>query len=217
MSGAGWNLKIGEMNIYVDYQEALIHFFSKGNIMKNLYKLLLLKSILEIEETKDNVLYNVAINFAELYFLYKTKYPVNITIYNGVSEKSTLDVKVEEIYAEKIYDYEKISVKDKELYINEAREVLKKNVIGAFYTSLKKVPYSFDIKYENLKLNRDFKRFLDRNRENLEEIIELRIIEFLKISEKNKEVLENILGSKGFSKETDYYVEINKRIHELVY
>ena len=29
MSGAGWNLKIGEMNIYVDYQEALIHFFQK--------------------------------------------------------------------------------------------------------------------------------------------------------------------------------------------
>lgn len=217
MTGAGWNLKTGEINTSINYQEAITHFFSKRNIMKNLYKLLLFKSILEINKTENNILYDIVIKFAELYFLYKKEYPIDITIYNGNSEKSTLDIKVEEIYYSKIYEYEKISDENKFLYVNEAKQVLKRNVIGAFYTSLKKIPYSFDLSFEYIKLNINFKTFLDRNKEKLEEIIELRMIEFFKVSEKDEEKLEKLLKTKGFSIGEDFYIKINDLITNLKY
>ena len=66
MSGAGWSLKKGEMDTNVDYSEAMFQFFSKNNIMKNLYKLLLLKSILMLDTSEENVLYDISIHFAEL-------------------------------------------------------------------------------------------------------------------------------------------------------
>ena len=212
MSGAGWSLKKGEMDTNVDYSEAMFQFFSKNNIMKNLYKLLLLKSILMLDTSEENILYDISIHFAELYFLYKTTYPISITIFNGISKKSTLDIKVEEIFNNGIYDYKKIPIEDKINYIEETKQVLKRNVIGAFYTSFKKVPYSFDINLEFIKLNTNFKIFLDKNKSKIEDIIDLRIIEFFKISEKDEKVLSKALN---FNYKQDYYIQINNLLKDL--
>lgn len=180
MGEAGWNLKSGEIYSTIDYKDAIVHFFSKGNIMKNLYKLLLFKAILEMNVAKTDIFYRISINFSKLYFNYKVKYPINMTIYNGRSKKSSVDVEIEKIFENKIFNYDEIPDNEKLDYICEIQKILKRNVIGAFYTSLKKIPYSFDIKSEEIVLNVKFKEFIDKNKNQLEEILELRIIEFYK-------------------------------------
>ena len=209
MGEAGWNLKSGEIYSTIDYKDAIVHFFSKGNIMKNLYKLLLFKAILEMNVAKTDIFYRISINFSKLYFNYKVKYPINMTIYNGRSKKSSVDVEIEKIFENKIFNYDEIPD-------NEIQKILKRNVIGAFYTSLKKIPYSFDIKSEEIVLNVKFKEFIDKNKNQLEEILELRIIEFLKVSEENREILSEALEREGITNyKQDYYIQINNLIEEI--
>ncbi|MBC2853452.1 hypothetical protein [Cetobacterium sp. 2G large] len=75
MNGAGWNLKEGEINSSIEFEHAITNFFSKKNRMNNLYKLLLFQAILNIENrVNQDVFYEVAIEFAELYFEYKKTY-----------------------------------------------------------------------------------------------------------------------------------------------
>lgn len=216
MGEAGWNLKRGEIYSAIDYKDAIVHFFSKGNIMKNLYKLLLFKAILEMNVTKTDIFYRISINFSKLYFNYKVKYPINMTIYNGRSKKSSVDIEIEKIFKNKIFNYDEIPDKEKIDYICEIQKILKRNVIGAFYTSLKKIPYSFDIKSEEIVLNVKFKEFIDKNKNQLEEILELRVIEFLKVSEENGEILSKALEREGINNyKQDYYIQINKLIEEI--
>lgn len=216
MGEAGWNLKKGEIYLNIDYKDAIVHFFSKGNIMKNLYKLLLFKAILEINGAKTDIFYRISINFSKLYFNYKVKYPINMTIYNGRSKKSSVDIEIEKIFQNKIFNYDEIPDNEKIDYICEIQKILKRNVIGAFYTSLKKIPYSFDIKSEEIVLNVKFKEFIDKNKKQLEEILELRIIEFLKVSEENREILSEALEKEGITNyKQDYYIQINNLIEEI--
>lgn len=216
MGEAGWNLKSGEIYSTIDYKDAIVHFFSKGNIMKNLYKLLLFKAILEMNVTKTDIFYRISINFSKLYFNYKVKYPINMTIYNGRSKKSSVDIEIEKIFENKIFNYDEIPDNEKLDYICEIQKILKRNVIGAFYTSLKKIPYSFDIKSEEIVLNVKFKEFIDKNKNQLEEILELRIIEFLKVSEENREILSEALEREGITNyKQDYYIQINNLIEEI--
>ena len=216
MGEAGWNLKRGEIYLTIDYKDAIVHFFSKGNIMKNLYKLLLFKAILEMNVAKTDIFYRISINFSKLYFNYKVKYPINMTIYNGRSKKSSVDIEIEKIFKNKIFNYDEIPDKEKIDYICEIQKILKRNVIGAFYTSLKKIPYSFDIKSEEIVLNVKFKEFIDKNKNQLEEILELRIIEFLKVSEENREILSEALEREGITNyKQDYYIQINNLIEEI--
>ncbi|MGL5981971.1 MAG: hypothetical protein ACRCZR_01475, partial [Cetobacterium sp.] len=63
MSGAGWNLKNGEMNPNSDLKEAISNFFSKKNAMNNFYKLLLFKALMEIEDLAGDIFYESSIYF----------------------------------------------------------------------------------------------------------------------------------------------------------
>ena len=127
MGEAGWNLKSGEIYSTIDYKDAIVHFFSKGNIMKNLYKLLLFKAILEMNVAKTDIFYRISINFSKLYFNYKVKYPINMTIYNGRSKKSSVDVEIEKIFENKIFNYDEIPDNEKLDYICEIQKILKSN------------------------------------------------------------------------------------------
>lgn len=185
--------------------------------MNNLYKLLLFQAILNIENrVNQDVFYEVAIEFAELYFEYKKTYELNMTIYNGRSEQSTVDILIQNLFKKNIRNYKKILEQDKIDYIYSIKQVLKTNVIGALYKSLNEIPYSFNIKLENLELNNNFKNFLDNNKKILNILIFYRIIEFFKISEKDEKILKkemeknNILNYKE-----DFYLEIQEEIKML--
>lgn len=217
MNGAGWNLKEGEINSSIEFEHAITNFFSKKNRMNNLYKLLLFQAILNIENrVNQDVFYEVAIEFAELYFEYKKTYELNMTIYNGRSEQSAVDVLIQNLFKKNIQNYKTISDQDKIDYIYSIKKVLKTNVIGALYKSLNEIPYSFNIKLENLELNNNFKNFLDNNKKILNTLIFSRMIEFFKISEKDKNILikemekNNILNC-----EEDFYLKIQDEIKML--
>lgn len=217
MNGAGWNLKEGEINSSIEFEHAITNFFSKKNRMNNLYKLLLFQAILNIENrVNQDVFYEVAIEFAELYFEYKKTYELNMTIYNGRSEQSAVDVLIQNLFKKNIQNYKTILDQDKIDYIYSIKKVLKTNVIGALYKSLNEIPYSFNIKLENLELNNNFKNFLDNNKKILNTLIFSRMIEFFKISEKDKNILikemekNNILNC-----EEDFYLKIQDEIKIL--
>ncbi|MGL5965568.1 MAG: hypothetical protein ACRCZR_02380 [Cetobacterium sp.] len=213
MTGAGWSLKSGEINPNNDIEIAIYHFFSKGNQMQNLYKLLLFKSLIEIEDLNENenVFNEIAICFSEIYFNCKREYPVNIAVYNGRSKKSSMDLLIENFYKEGIYNFETIPIDKRIDYIILVRKILKTNVVGAFYKSLKELPYSFNIKEEILILNVKFKEFIDGNKNILEKIIQYRILEFLKISEKDTDKLKREIPNY----EQDFYIEIKDMINIL--
>ncbi|MGL5051630.1 MAG: hypothetical protein ACRC6A_12930 [Fusobacteriaceae bacterium] len=211
MTGAGWNLKKGEVNPNNVIETAIYHFFSKGNQMQNLYKLSLFKSLIDIEELEGDVFNEIAVCFSEIYFNYKKEYPINIVIYNGRSKKSTMDILIEKFYKEGIYSYEKIPIDERIDYIILVRKVLKTNVTGAFYKSLKELPYNFNIKEETLILNIRFKEFINKNKNLLEKIIQYRIIEFLKVSEKDKDKLKREIPNY----EQDFYIQIKDMLNIL--
>ncbi|MGL5935924.1 MAG: hypothetical protein ACRCZI_09920 [Cetobacterium sp.] len=216
MSGAGWNLKNGEMNPNSDLKEAISNFFSKKNAMNNFYKLLLFKALMEIEDLTGDIFYESSIYFAELYFNYKKDYPITINKYNGKSKISAADTLIENFYKKEIYEYENLILDEKVKYILEIKKILKTNVIGAFYKSLNELPYSFDIKSEKMILNFEFKDFLDNNKEILNDLIYLRIIEFIKVSEKDEKKLEQqMIKNNILDYKQNFYIQIQKMIDIL--
>lgn len=216
MSEAGWNLKNGKMDLNNNYKEALSKFFSKNNKMNNFYKILLFKSLLEIEKTKGNVFNELVIIFSELYFNYKKDFPINICLYNGRSKDSAMDILIENFFRMEEVEYKNILEKQKVEYILEVKKIMKKNVIGAFYKSLNKLPYTFDLNLEVLNINYEFKEFIDQNKEIFEKLIFLRIIEFIKISEKDRSILEKeMIKKRILYYKQDLYINIQKIIDEL--
>ncbi|MGL5357059.1 MAG: hypothetical protein ACRDAQ_11060 [Cetobacterium sp.] len=216
MSGAGWNLKNGEMNPNSDLKEAISNFFSKKNAMNNFYKLLLFKALMEIEDLTGDIFYESSIYFAELYFNYKKDYPITINKYNGKSKISAADTLIENFYKKEIYEYENLILDEKVKYILEIKKILKTNVIGAFYKSLNELPYSFDIKSEKMILNFEFKDFLDNNKEILNDLIYLRIIEFIKVSEKDEKKLEQqMIKNNILDYKQNFYIQIQKMVDIL--
>ncbi|MGL6120131.1 MAG: hypothetical protein ACRC0V_06445, partial [Fusobacteriaceae bacterium] len=77
--------------------------------------------------------------------------------------------------------------------------------------SLKELPYNFNIKEETVILNVKFKEFIDKNKDLLEKIIQYRIIEFLKISEKDKNKLKREVPNY----EQDFYIQIKDMLNIL--
>lgn len=217
MSGAGWNLKEGEVNLLIEFEDAITNFFSKKNRMNNLYKLLLFQAIINIENRENqDVLYEVVIEFAELYFEYKKTYELNMTIYNGRSQQSVVDILIQNLFKKNIQNYKTILEQDKIDYIYSIKEVLKTNVIGALYKSLNEIPYSFNIRLENLELNNNFKNFLDDNKKILNTLIFYRMIEFFKISERNKNILIKEMEKNSIlNYEEDFYLKIQDEIKVL--
>lgn len=217
MSGAGWNLKEGEGNLLIEFEDAITNFFSKKNRMNNLYKLLLFQAIINIENRENqDVLYEVVIEFAELYFEYKKTYELNMTIYNGRSQQSVVDILIQNLFKKNIQNYKTILEQDKIDYIYSIKEVLKTNVIGALYKSLNEIPYSFNIRLENLELNNNFKNFLDDNKKILNTLIFYRMIEFFKISERNKNILIKEMEKNSIlNYEEDFYLKIQDEIKVL--
>ncbi|MGL5638783.1 MAG: hypothetical protein ACRCW7_05510 [Cetobacterium sp.] len=216
MAGAGWSLKSGKININSSVETAIYKFFSKGNQMQNLYKLLLLQSLIDIEEVSGEVFNEVAIGFSEIYFNYKAEYKLNMTIYNGRSKKSDMDILIEKFHKEKIYNYTMIPIEEKVDYIISVREILKKNVIGAFYKSLNELPYEFNTKEEILIINSDFKKFLDKNKDSIENLIFYRSVEFFKISEKDEGILNREMTKKGIlDYKQNFYIQIENMIRIL--
>lgn len=216
MSGAGWNLKSGEMNINADLKKSLSYFFSKKNKMNNFYKLLLFKSILEQDGESEDVFYETVITFAEMYFNYKKEFSINICLYNGRSKKTAADILVEKILITKNSDYKNLNEEIKVEYILEIKKILKNNVIGAFYKSLNEVPYTFDLSLDILKLNNNFKEFINQNKKIFENLIFLRLIEFLKISEKDDIILEKEMVKKEILYyKQDLYIHIQNIIDTL--
>ena len=53
---------------------------------------------------------------------------------------------------------------------------------------------------------------MDKNKSKIEDIIDLRIIEFFKISEKDEKVLSKALN---FNYKQDYYIQINNLLKDL--
>ena len=217
MSGAGWNLKEGEVNLLIEFEDAITNFFSKKNRMNNLYKLLLFQAIINIENRENqDVFYEVVIEFAELYFEYKKTYELNMTIYNGRSQQSVVDILIQNLFKKNIQNYKTILEQDKIDYIYSIKEVLKTNVIGALYKSLNEIPYSFNIRLENLELNNNFKNFLDDNKKILNTLIFYRMIEFFKISERNKNILIKEMEKNSIlNYEEDFYLKIQDEIKVL--
>lgn len=216
MSEAGWNLKNGEMDLNNNYKEALSKFFSKKNKMNNFYKILLFKSLLKIEKTKGDVFNELVIIFSELYFNYKKDFPINICLYNGRSKDSAMDILVENFFRMEEVEYKNILEKQKVKYILEVKKIMKKNVIGSFYKSLNKLPYTFDLNLEVLNINYEFKEFIDQNKEIFEKLIFLRIIEFIKISEKDQSIFEKeMIKKRILYYKQDLYINIQKIIDEL--
>lgn len=216
MNGAGWSLKSGEMNIDTDLKKSLSDFFSKKNKMNNFYKLLLFKSILKCDGKNEDIFYEIVVTFAEVYFNYKKEFPINICLYNGRSKQTAADILVEKILRTENFDYENMNEEIKVEYVLEIKKILKNNVIGAFYKSLNELPYTFDLSLDILKLNNNFKEVINQNKEVFENLIFLRLIEFLKISEKDEDALEKEMIRKGISYyKQDLYIHIQKIIDTL--
>ncbi|MGL5982047.1 MAG: hypothetical protein ACRCZR_01875, partial [Cetobacterium sp.] len=189
---------------------------SKKNAMNNFYKLLLFKALMEIEDLTGDIFYESSIYFAELYFNYKKDYPITINKYNGKSKISAADTLIENFYKKEIYEYENLILDEKVKYILEIKKILKTNVIGAFYKSLNELPYSFDIKSEKMILNFEFKDFLDNNKEILNDLIYLRIIEFIKVSEKDEKKLEQqMIKNNILDYKQNFYIQIQKMVDIL--
>lgn len=211
MCKAGWELKEGKIviNKSLEYKDFIKDFMSKKNIMKNLYKLLIFKAIINLKNLGNlNYFNEIAYEFAKEYFDIKHKYKLNMCIYNGKSKKSTADTIIDSFVSKGI-KFENLNLMEKNMIVSAFKELMKKNVIGAVYKSFKGSLYSFNIKKEELYLNTSFKRYLDNNREVLYEIINYRMIEFFKISEKNKQILESEL-----KKYQEYY--INTSLYEII-
>ena len=91
------------------------------------------------------------------------------------------------------------------------REVLKRNVIGALYVNFDNSIYSFDLKNEEVKMNKNYFEYFKNNSNNLNLASKYRIVEFLKLTEKDikkiKIIANNILN---IDLEENGYVKINE-------
>lgn len=216
----GWNLKEGEVQDIISIKVAISSFFLEKGKMLNLYKLSLMKALIEVAKDskilEEEIFYRLVIKFSEIYLKYKKQLYINTTIFNGKSSESELDKIILEL---DILEKENFEIIDDELkvsYILKSKELMKKNVIGALYVSLKNIPYTFDKKNENIYLNEKFKIFIIKNEEIINKLIKYRMIEFLKKSEKDKKILKKNLCEIGIENiEIDYYKIISQQLEKL--
>lgn len=204
---AGWDLKKGLIKRSSIKNNEILNeiekFLSKKTVMKNLYKIFLLRSLitvsLNIEDSDLNVFKEINYQFAKENwdFFNQVKDNISVAIYNGKNIKSAQQLNIEYI-KEKYFlldeEFQFLNLKIKEEYLELTSKVLKTNVIGALYFNFDESIYEFDLKKEELRINKDYYLFFREKNELLKIILKYKTIEFLKITEKNKKVLEKIVS-----------------------
>lgn len=193
---SGWNLEKSEGDkwekLYLDEEilDMLQNFFSKKTRMLNLYKLVLLKSIIEesfkTKKLEENIFENILEYFGKFYWKFNKEIKVNKTIYNGKSKISSLEKWIKEfkeLY--KINDekyYEELGGNLKEIYLEETKVILKKHVLGALYKDFLETIYYFNKSEETIILNTTYLIFFKNNYKLINRFIKYHMYEFLKIT-----------------------------------
>lgn len=222
----GWDLKEGEILKKDLNNEEMIdlfyNFFQKKTKMNNLYKLFLLKSVLEYSELqKENIFKEINYNFGKNYwdFIINNR-EINTTMFNGYSTKSAQEITVmnlkKKILLEFLKNFEKIPLVLKNHYLNETKINIKVNVIGAIYGDFKGTIYSFNKKENTIILNENLRKFMFKNKKILFELIDYRMIEFLKLVNKKSDLKDlNILKKYSRNIEDDFYKNIDLMFNKL--
>lgn len=155
----GWNLRYGNAKISILNDEHLWNriedFLSKKTSMKNLYKIMLIRSLINISNNiipnKKNVFNQLLYEFSKSMWDFKSKsIIINSTIYNGVSLKAKQDKIISEIKIkynlDRKYKFEELNESIKLKYIEKTKDVIKTNVIGAIFSDFNEEIYSFNLK-----------------------------------------------------------------------
>ena len=211
----GWHLDDGDIKSRNLSEEILwvLHgkFFSKKTVMKNLYKLTLLKSIVEVSafgNGENNIFESLLEKFGENYLNFKVKNDLNVTIYNGKSKMCAQDEVVNNLITKNTY-YKDLLSDEKIQYLKNTKKIFKKNVIGALYSDFDGNIYYFNKKKEKIKINDSFKKFYEKNFDKILDLINFRIIEFLKISSTETIKIEKFIASNSILLSEDYYFVID--------
>lgn len=218
----GWHLNEGNIESRNLPEEILwvLHgkFFSKKTVMKNLYKLTLLKSIVEVssfDNEDDNIFENLLEQFGKNYLNFKMENDLNVTIYNGKSKLCSQDEVINDLKINNI-NYKDLSFEEKIKYLKNTKKIFKKNVIGALYSDFDGNIYCFNKKEEKIKLNDSFKKFYEKNFDKILDLINYRTIEFLKISSTETNKIKNFITSNSIFLSKDYYFVIDNFIRSEI-
>lgn len=223
---AGWNLKVGEIKNLKKKEETLDNeikcFLSKKNTMKNIYKLFLFQSILEIATEEidkienENIFGKLVYFFGEKFWDFVNEIPQDtiLAIYNGYTNKSSQEENIELIkrkYHLSDVKFSELKIEIKKDYLEMTKEILKRNVIGALYDNFENSIYSFNIKTEEIKMNKYYFFYFKNNEYNLKLAVKYRILEFLKVTEKNVKKIKKIANEiLKIELEENGYIKINE-------
>lgn len=229
---AGWDLKKGNAKITNFNDEYLWDkakdFLSRKTTMKNLYKITLIRSFININDgfvsSKTNIFNEVVYEFSKIMWNFKSEFSmIDATIYNGVSSESKQDKIINEIKSVYKLDqkckFGELNKAVKWKYIEKTKSVIKTNVIGAVFYDFNEEIYSFDLKNEELFFSEEYAKFFRNNKEILLQLLWYREIEFIKISEKDSEKIMKYYGNTFYVHGLDenYYELINTIIKNAKY
>ena len=207
----GWDLKEGEIRIKniveIEIFEYFKDFFKKSTTMKNIYKLILLKSLITISDIKkDNKFPIIVIEFGNFFKEFTIQnMSVSSTMYNGNSKYSSQELLILNLKNNQ-------TLQSREKYIKETKKNIKLNVLGALYGDFEGTIYSFNKKEETLILNPQFQDFMFKNSEILLELIDYRMIEFLKLVNPLENLKElSLLKKYNCNVEEDFYKKIESK------
>jgi hypothetical protein len=168
---AGWDLKEGKLSDEIVSEEKfweIINSILENNKNTNIYKPILFQSLVSIFLKEKKEFINLDILAEEFYFLYKKIYLVNqdslfYCKFNGKSKNTSMDLLMDK----------------KNGNVNSlVKKILKTNVIGALYKDSENFLYSFDLKKEEIKIN---KKVFEKIEMNKEEIFILNIFKIIKL------------------------------------
>lgn len=149
----GWDLKEGKIlkkNLeYGEIVDLFSNFFKNKNKMNNLYKLFLLRSLIECSQLEEeNIFKEVSYNFGKNYWNFTTKIDFDINTSKGkatMQRKFVLYIKsATAIHFSK--DFNKILDPLKQRYLKNTKKNIKTYVIGALYGDFEGIIYSFNKK-----------------------------------------------------------------------
>ncbi|SHI04462.1 hypothetical protein [Clostridium grantii] len=227
---AGWNLKKGNAKIICFNNEIFWNriedFLSKKTTMKNLYKITLIRSLININSEfismENNIFNELTYEFSKIIWNFKSESSmINSTIYNGVSYEAKQDKIIEQI--KNVYKldqkskFEDLNETVRWNYIEKTKSVIKTNVIGAIFSDFNEEIYSFNLKNDELFLNEEYAKFFRDNKSILLQLLYYREIEFIKISEKDNKNIVEYYGNEiyFYGLEKNYYELINTMIKNI--
>lgn len=232
---SGWKLKKGEIvenKLQISEIEFLVQlkkFLSKKTIMKNLYKLCLIKSILNIStksnHKNENQFDYITYEFAKIYWNYLKEDSINTAIFNGVSYLAEQEILIIKLKSKNNYRknivFEELSLQDRQEYLYQTRKIIKRNVIGAVYSDFNKAIYSFDIKNEEIILNESYILYFQKYRLYIDQLLIYRLIEHIKMTEKNNNIFNTYVSkilklSSNENIKDNYYLVIEDNLKKLI-